>query len=930
MASEQVTSVLSVPLDALLCWKLIEDAKKGSRLLSRKDVTEADRKVLRQRLVDDVRLVESTFHLRQKTAECLKEGVKTAAHFLRGKGGLWSAVGLYVLDECKLADTPHAQACDAALGAAKGAAMQAIFRHGGHVDPCMRLVPTAVNLPLRASAIGAAARITSAGLTRSTWLDTTGTRMDAGNGVQNVVSAALNPVALCVDVATFGASAGLTKGLNKLTDGAMSSSPLLATVAIGGGVGFSTGAAQEAIRQRQAGEHVDLARIAGCGLVQGAFDAAGAVPGGKQAEREALRIYNSLNISPEPARSVPAWRMGKPSGAGVLAESESSATTGRSDDCFFACGQAPVRMIEPRDESAHRQRLDIALPPELPTAAKLSRLTSSSLRMEFIERARDAGKGNGRCLAAGPGQTVTTQREPVRVYAISGHDCELMIPEEYARKLEPVRRQRIRIDDGGEPTPARQLGSEMDLEHLLRALPEDIVPVVDGLPNSKLIGRINVFGHRYPYDQPGQVTLGTARDRKINLYRPGNDSEMRSTTNHEWAHLLHQQRPNLLNRYRAAVDVEDGLSATSYNARKYARTNERENWAVHLGEEMLDPAAARMLEFGRYAPLRISVLGRALKVSITEGPQAETSLFRKQFEARANFIEERFVPLGLKSLLRDMRRTSEPSAAQLEALGYLGNESHIKYLKQFACRAETDECARHIVNCGLELLRGRPYKQFKFLWDLAEQEYSEPGYAASRAALSSFTAEQIDQFYKPALQKLERVLGARNPLVAKRCLDLADWCRLKARPAEGEPLAHKTLSTYEEIYGVHHGKTGSAALVLADCLWLQGKHGESLPYWVQSMEAKAAEFGQYHKSVFRHLLQIQQIYDLLGRIDDQEACLRRILAYYEHTHGSDPAEADWVWDKLSGIYARRQDYERAQEYERRADAVRQAAGRSYS
>ncbi|HEY9870604.1 MAG TPA: tetratricopeptide repeat protein, partial [Candidatus Obscuribacterales bacterium] len=690
--------------------------------------------------------------------------------------------------------------------------------------------------------------------------------------------------------------------------------------------GFSSGAAQEAIRQRQAGEHVDLARIAACGLVQGAFDAAGAVPGGKQAEREALRIYNSLNISPEPAKSVPAWGKTKPPGAGVPAESLSPPGTERSEDRFIACGEAHMRMIKSRDESVELQTLDITLPPELPTVAKFERLTNFSIRMESIERARVAEKWTRQPLAAHPAQTVTMQREPVRVYEISGHDCELMIPEEYAKKLEPVRRERIQIDEGGEPTPARQLGSEMDPQHLLRALPEDIVPVVDGLPNSKLVGRINVLGHRYPYDVPGEVTLGTARDRKINLYRPRNDSEMRSTTNHEWAHLLHQQRPDLLERYRAAVDVEDGLDATSYNARKYARTNERENWAVHLGEEMLDPAAARMLEFGRHAPLRISVLGRALKVSITEGPQAETSLFRKQFEARANFIEERFVPLGLKSLLKEIRGTREPGPAALEMLGYLGNDSHIKYVKPLAGKAESYESARSIVKCGLELLKGRPEAQFKFLWDLAERDYSEPGYPASRAALSSFSAEQIDQYYKPALQKLERVLGSRNSVVAKRYLDLADWCRLHERPEEGEPLARQSLATYEEIYGAEHGKTGSAAFVLADCLQLQGKHEESLPYWVQSMEVDVAEFGQHHKSVFRHLCQIADIYERLGRMDDQESCLQRILAYYERTHGSDPAEAHWVLDKLSGIYARRQDYERAQDYERRAEAASRAFG----
>src|SRR4030095_9517232 len=184
MASEQLTSVLSVPFDAYLCWKLVEDSKKAGEAHRRGGTSEAERTAVRQILSDDVKLVESSKQIKQAAAETVKEGFKNAALFLRGKAGLCGSVSRFVLDEWKPLETPMNQISDGALGAAKGLGMQAIFRHGAHLDPCMRLVPMRFNLPLRATALGVAARITSVGLTRSTWVEPSNGRLDAAHGVK--------------------------------------------------------------------------------------------------------------------------------------------------------------------------------------------------------------------------------------------------------------------------------------------------------------------------------------------------------------------------------------------------------------------------------------------------------------------------------------------------------------------------------------------------------------------------------------------------------------------------------------------------------------------------------------------------------------------------------------------------------------------------
>ncbi len=961
MASEQLTSVVYVPFDAYLCWKLIEDSKKAGEAHLRGGTSEEQRGALRQVLLDDLKLVESSKQIKQTAAETVKEGLKNAALFLRSKGGLWGAVSLFVLDEWKPVETPRNQISDVALGAAKGLGMQAVFRYGAHLDPCMRFVPMHFNLPLRATALGATARITSVGLTRETWIEQSTGRLDPAHGVKTIVSCAMNPLAICTDAATFGLSAGFSKGLNKVTNGGTERSPLLATVILGGAFGFSTGAAQETFRQREAREQLDLARIAAGGLIQGLVDATTAVPGGRQAEKEALRIYNSLNLSSQPAKAVPDWTVNR-----TRADNATGTTSQlvRREDGFRHPSYPDAAQAA---NGLHG--LTIQPPREQPVMWKFNRLVDHTSSMEHIDKPNPEWSGEASTEGVFRKNAVITTAEPVRIYELSGHDCELMIPEGYAQKLDPVRRQRLlaeiektrggatsaaagacdaplprfvdaplprlphapvpRFVDAPLPRlPHAPLPRFVDARYKARALPEDLVPILDALPNSKLVKRINMLDSEYAYNKWFSMNVAaTARDRTITFYQASNSHRLRTTTNHEWAHVLHNVRPDLLNRYVAAVHLENGLEKTGYNLDNYARKNERENWAVHLGESMLDFDADGLLKFGRNAPLRASVLGRALKSAVTEGPQAETSLFRKQFEVRADFIDAKFRPLALSSLLESMQRSNEPTLQQLELLGFLGNESHVSALRSLGPKAQTKEVANGIIDCGTEILAGKPLKQFKFLWDMSARKDPDPGHRIATAAHERFTADQIERYYKPELSKMERILGPDNESVAKRSHTLAEWYQHQQQFEDAEAYARRAHMSYVRLYGQSSIKTGAAASVLANALEEQGRYADALPYRTHSMEAAVANYGEHDRSVREHLQGLEALYERLGRLEDQESCLTRLLANYEREFGSDPNEACWIWDKLSGIYSRRYDYERSEEFAKLADAARDALDR---
>ncbi len=123
--------------------------------------------------------------------------------------------------------------------------------------------------------------------------------------------------------------------------------------------------------------------------------------------------------------------------------------------------------------------------------------------------------------------------------------------------------------------------------------------------------------------------------------------------------------------------IEEALERPEANACDYARSNYCENWAVHLGEEILAAEPGRMISMLEYAPLRASLLSRALRDSLKELEHCDkvTSLYSRQFLARTNFIEQCGKPLAIKSIEKSLKdRTLD--AERIELLEWLSKENY--------------------------------------------------------------------------------------------------------------------------------------------------------------------------------------------------------------------------------------------------------------
>lgn len=199
---------------------------------------------------------------------------KTAGLFMRGPLGVASTIGLHGLDQWKTNESLQNQIADFGLGAAKGGGMKMLFHVLG--DKGNFAASKGIALGMGNTALDML-------LTRNTYKD------GLNQGLSNVGLQMIDLKARAVDGAIFVVSEGGFRGLNRFTGGAIKESPLLSTMFTGGSFGMSSGAAGEYMRQKSAGESLDLTKIVEKAALQGLVDTAAASFGGIQALRAANR-----------------------------------------------------------------------------------------------------------------------------------------------------------------------------------------------------------------------------------------------------------------------------------------------------------------------------------------------------------------------------------------------------------------------------------------------------------------------------------------------------------------------------------------------------------------------------------------------------------------------------------------------------------------
>lgn len=762
---------------------------------------------------------------RENSRDYLKEGLKTTALFMGREAGLIGTIATQALDEWKPQDKEH-EWLDLTLGATKGAALTYIFRKTAMVDSNIKFFGSALNVPLNAAKLGFLSRIPSVGLTRSTWLDEND-KFDA-NRTGNIWAA--STASIGTDIVAGVATHGLLKGTNRLTDNAVARSPLLSTVLTGTGFGMSNGAAQETFRQQEMqGEFnplkLDYWKIGQSALLQGAIDSIAAIPGGHQAEHEALLSYNKMQIG-APVKKVPSFKHHP--------EKSSASEITHEKDNHSSCSMCMTKTDI--DSMAINPILNES------TVDKFSRFSKQDKGKRFVH-VYDQTKNK-----------VVQRLDDFIVYSPKDHSTTIGVPAIYNDVLKSVRELREVKESKGFTTS----GSTPSPEHLSlillgmdrRALPEDLIPCLDALPNSQLVKSIYLHNERKAWDLkdgPGKFGYAIADaspEGHLNYYmHPGRPELLRLNTNHEFGHLVHFKFEDAYVAYASACELENALTNHEVNANAYAAKNERENFAVHFGEILLEPSIDNLLRAAGYAPVRFAILGKALKATLTSIPQAKVSVHRDQFLKRAELLEEKHTPRVVNDLIKaiEKRKIGEDPKLQdhrLQVLAYLGSSKHGQKLINLAKDVTDPISAVTLLDVGYRMCNADRNKQLDFLLRMSEKT---PFDLVRELAIGKFEHEEIKTHLIPYVAQLSK---QSKPLYLRRLNDLSKWHEANGNLDKREHYARMVL---RESIESPNPETLVALDTIIDCLMDKREYGQTEQYMRHSATLSKILYGEISK-----------------------------------------------------------------------------------
>jgi hypothetical protein len=260
--------------------------------------------------------------------------------------------------------------------------------------------------------------------------------------------------------------------------------------------------------------------------------------------------------------------------------------------------------------------------------------------------------------------------EPFKFYKLKGVDTKIGLPADFADSLEKIRRNRLQS--------SKMEGFERDQFDVSRSahlhgcdsaiLPEQMAWFLRELPNPSLVKEVLLIpqadakaGAAVDLDNPGRVQLFGFK-RFLDPYI--DTAEAPFFLRHEWSHLAERQNKSLSSAFKVAHTLE----RKGFFAHESAIDNPSEDWAVHLGENLMDPDADKFLETIERAPLRSLVLLQSLKEQLAKGAESiqdsvitqshqtvignpQTNPYGLQLRARVQLGEQLLIP-EVRSLLR--------------------------------------------------------------------------------------------------------------------------------------------------------------------------------------------------------------------------------------------------------------------------------------
>jgi hypothetical protein len=318
---------------------------------------------------------------------------------------------------------------------------------------------------------------------------------------------------------------------------------------------------------------------------------------------------------------------------------------------FTAVGDGVGGVIKARGEATRAPELHPESDPLSLPVRKLDPKENMTARVESVTTRKETFSFTDKDLKS---QTV---EKDARVYRLAGHNVEIVVPEDYAKQLDQLRALRQTATMNIVENPDKIVSIMRARTKLLASplkdafLPEQMGQLIDELPNSSSVTRINLVGHEHYFKMSnGEVSTAAATANAVGgdgmtIYAGGNQvSSLRNTTFHEWAHI--SQKGDGWGAFQKAAEVE----RAGYYQRSYAKENDDENFAVHFGERLLDPDSKAFKDICAQAPLRAVAMGEVLKEQLAEVSGKERSPFHQQFEERVRYIDENVVPQARQAL----------------------------------------------------------------------------------------------------------------------------------------------------------------------------------------------------------------------------------------------------------------------------------------
>lgn len=346
----------------------------------------------------------------------------------------------------------------------------------------------------------------------------------------------------------------------------------------------------------------------------------------------------------------------------------------------------------------------------------------------------------------------------VNVYEVSGLPMKIVVPTEYANRLAEVRDLRRVVE---QPSPYDQisLGDRMAIASKLnagdanvlaaymtpaeitksvpviqagqaltkhplasRALPEDMVPILQSLPNPKLIKEVVLldtpdYSNDYFSAKYGQANFKAAADVShegvVTHYQGNRGNNLLEYTYHEWAHLTKWASPELSKIFDMATVVDrvgpninykatraaresdpshpDVVENTIYYSREHASRTADENWAVAKGELFMSPDPDGLWVFAQEAPVRALALSTALETSYMHRKNAPRTAQDLALFERIKAVDHISRPLAIQALSGHLQSGSvEQRYTAAKLLGLYGDSTVVGALRRAAQNPKND------------------------------------------------------------------------------------------------------------------------------------------------------------------------------------------------------------------------------------------------